>query len=172
MHLILIGLRGSGKSTAGRATADLVSRPFIDLDDRTEAICGLNAMTCFGQRGENAWRNAEASALRDSIDETDASIIALGGGTPTAPHAAAMLQEARRNGRVRIVWLKDTPANLASRIVDDQSRPALSDLEPAEEMQLMLERRGPIFRGLADAEIEIDNRPLSAVIAELVSLVT
>ena len=44
--------------------------------------------------------------------------------------------------------------------------------EPAEEMQLMLERRGPIFRGLADAEIEIDNRPLSAVIAELVSLVT
>ena len=123
MHLILIGLRGSGKSTAGRATADLVSRPFIDLDQRTEAICGLNAMACFEQRGENAWRKAEASALRNSIDEPDASIIALGGGTPTAPHAAAMLQEARRNRRVRIVWLQDTPANLASRIVDDQSRP-------------------------------------------------
>ncbi|MDA0295521.1 MAG: hypothetical protein O3A19_05615 [Planctomycetota bacterium] len=169
MHLILIGLRGSGKSTAGRATADLVSRPFIDLDDRTQAVCGTDAKTCFEERGEIAWREAESSALRRAIDEPHPSIIALGGGTPTAPNAEAMLQEARRKGLGRIVWLKDTPANLATRIVDDQRRPALSGLEPTEEMQLMLERRGPIFSGLADAEIDIDNRPLSAVVAELVS---
>jgi shikimate kinase len=171
MHLILIGLRGSGKSTAGRATADLVSRPFIDLDDRTETICGVNATTCFAERGEIAWREAESSALRLSIDEPTPSIIALGGGTPTAPDAAEILQGAQRNGQARIIWLKGTPANLAARIADEAGRPALSDLEPTEEMRVMLERRGPIFEALADAEVDVDDRPLSAVVAELVSLI-
>jgi shikimate kinase len=172
MHLILIGLRGSGKSTAGRATADLVSRPFIDLDERTEAHCGADATTCFKERGEDAWREAETAVLRLAVDETEPSVIALGGGTPTAPGAAAILQDARHDGRIRIAWLNDTPANLAARIADQPGRPALTDLGPTEEMSLMLERRGPIFDELADARIEIDDRPLSAVVAELVRLIS
>ncbi|RPG14795.1 MAG: shikimate kinase [Phycisphaera sp. TMED9] len=172
MHLILIGLRGSGKSTAGRATADLVSRPFIDLDERTEAFCGSDATTCFKERGEAAWRDAETAVLQLALDETTPSIIALGGGTPTAPGAAAMLHDAREGGRIKIAWLNGTPANLAARIAGQPGRPALTDLEPAEEMRMMLERRGPIFGELANARIEIDDRPRSAVVADLVSLIS
>ena len=31
-HLILVGISGAGKSSAGRAAAALLGRPFLDLD--------------------------------------------------------------------------------------------------------------------------------------------
>ncbi len=172
MHLVLIGLRGAGKSTAGRATADLLARPFIDLDDRAAAVCGADAATCFATRGEEAWREAEAEALHAALGESTPSIIALGGGTPTAPGAEQWLDEARHRGAIRIAWLDAPPEVLASRIGADPARPALTDLDPLAEMREIDDRRRPIFERLADLKVDVGTSEPAGIIGELAALAT
>lgn len=172
MNLFLIGLRGTGKSTAGRATADFLARSFIDLDDLTGEIVGCDAATCFAEQGEDAWRAGELIALKKTLGRTDPSIIALGGGTPVAPGAEACLRLARENGRVRIAWLDTTAEILTRRIGDDPGRPALTDLSPLEEMKAIDLVRRPIFQRIADQHIDITDLSLAAVIGSLMALAT
>jgi shikimate kinase len=172
MHLVLIGLRGAGKSTAGRATADLLARPFIDLDDHTAAVCGMDATTCFSVRGEAAWREAEATALHAALMARTPSIIALGGGTPTAPGAEDLLQNARHDHRIRVVWLDAPPHVLVERIGHDPSRPPLTDLDPLAEMQAIDARRRPIFERLADATIDVATATPSSVLGSMLATAT
>lgn len=172
MHLVLIGLRGAGKSTAGRATADLLARPFIDLDDRATAVCGADAATCFATRGEQAWREAEAEALHAALAESTPSIIALGGGTPTAPGAEESLGEARHRGTIRVAWLDASPETLAARIGTDPDRPALTELDPLAEMREIDRRRRPVFERLADERVDATTGGLPRVVGELAALAT
>lgn len=172
MHLVLIGLRGAGKSTAGRATADLLARPFIDLDDRAAAVCGADAATCFATRGEQAWREAEAEALHAALAEPTPSIIALGGGTPTAPGAEQSLEESRHRGVIRIAWLDAPPEVLSSRIGTHPTRPPLTDLDPLAEMREIDARRRPIFERLADRRVDVSSDELPRIVGELVALAT
>ena len=172
MHLVLIGLRGAGKSTAGRATADLLARPFIDLDDRTAAVCGMDATTCFSVRGETAWREAEATALHAALNDPTPSIIALGGGTPTAPGAADLLQAARDHHHIRIAWLDAPLEVLVDRIGHDPARPPLTDLDPLAEMRTIDAQRRPIFQPLADATIDVATATPVFTIGSLIALAT
>jgi shikimate kinase len=172
MNTILIGLRGCGKTTAGRVAASLLNRAFIDLDDRTAAIVGLSASECFARRGEAAWREAESSALREALDRNTASILALGGGTPTAPEAELMLRIAREERGDAIGWL-DAPAGiLAARIAGDGDRPALTELPPLEEMTEIDRRRRPIFERLADRRIDVGEETIATTAGAVIALAT
>ena len=172
MNLFLIGLRGTGKSTAGRTTADLLARSFIDLDDLTGEIVGCDAATCFAEQGEDAWRAGELIALKKTLEHPGPSIIALGGGTPTVPGAEACLRVAREDQRARIAWLDTTPELLTRRIGDDPGRPPLTDLSPLQEMKAMDLARRPIFQRIADQRIDITGLGLSAVVGSLMALAT
>ncbi len=120
--------------------------------------------------GEPAWRRGEVAALDVALGEPP-SVIALGGGTPIIPAARALLDAARDAGRVRCILLMATPGELAARLDHTPGdRPALtgagreatadlnraSDLSPtpASEVATVLAARLPIYRGLADAEID------------------
>ena len=170
MHLILIGLRGSGKTSAGRRAAGLSSRPVIDLDDVTESVCGMTAKACFETAGEATWRTAEAIALERTIASTTPSVIALGGGTPTAPGVAALLEAARDEGRARIVRLHASTQRLVARIAGDPGRPALTGLDPGEEMKSIEAIRGPLFARLASSTIDTEDRSVERVAAAIVDL--
>ena len=173
MHLILIGLRGSGKTTAGRVTAGLLSRPFVDLDDVTESLCGMAAKTCFETKGEAAWRAAESTALERTLASTIPSVIALGGGTPTAPGAIDRLETEREAGRIRIIRLHAPADDLVARIADDSGRPPLTTLDPLDEMTAMEASRGPVLARLATTTIDTSDRSIEqvaeAVVGQLAS---
>ena len=168
MHLILIGLRGSGKTTAGRVTAGLLSRPFVDLDDVTESICGMTAQTCFETKGEAAWRAAESTALERTLASTIPSVIALGGGTPTAPNAVDRLETEREANRIRIIRLHAPAESLVARIGDDSGRPPLTTLDPLDEMTAMEASRGPVLARLATTTIDTSDRSIEQVAEAIV----
>ena len=170
MNTILIGLRGCGKSTAGRVSACLLNRAFIDLDDRTSAIVGMSASECFNRDGETAWREAESQALREALEAPAPSIIALGGGTPTAPEAELMLRIAREEHGDAIAWLDAPPRILAERIAGDDHRPALTDLAPLEEMIEIDRQRRPIFERLADRRIDVEHDGIATTVGAVVAL--
>lgn len=154
-HLVLMGLRGSGKTTLGALAAARLGLPFVDLDDRTRALLGAASVAeAWRTRGEPAFREAEARALAAAL-AGPVSVIALGGGTPTAPGAADLL----RQGRANIVYLRADAstlrARLASTIDSDANRPSLTGGDPLREIEAVLAQRDPLYIGLARHVVEI-----------------
>ena len=168
-HLLLVGLRGSGKSTLGSFTADIRGQPFIDLDDRTEAIGGLSAHECFSLHGESRWREWELQALSSALKE-EPSVIALGGGTPTAPGAEELIQDARSSGEAVVAWLDASDEELLKRTHHDSLRPPLTDQSPLEEIIHIRSIRNPIFTRIADHVLETGNGTRDELIGNLAKL--
>lgn len=152
---VLIGLRGSGKTTLGRLLAARRKVPFVDLDARTVAAGGHASVSAlFRAVGEAAFREAEARALAEAleVDARAGAVIALGGGTPTAPGAADMLARARAEGRIRVILLEAPAAVLGARLsVAPGDRPLLLGADFAEEAALLGARRLPAYRAMSDA---------------------
>lgn len=163
MNLLLMGLRGSGKTTLAPLIAKQLSRPWLDLDIETLAeLCasGKPAQTvteAWQTYGEPAFRAAETKALVRVL-KSDNQVIALGGGTPTAPGAADLLRAARSNGCTRIVYLRASAATLRDRLIatDTGTRPSLTGANPVDEIETVLAARDPLYQSLADRVIEIE----------------
>ena len=166
MHLLLVGLRGSGKTTIGRTLANLGPTPFIDLDDRTATLAGQSARECFMQHGEARWRELESTAIDQALDE-ESSIIALGGGTPTSPGALTRIQRAQTEGIARVVWLDAPDEILLKRIGEDPGRPALTNLSPAEEMAEIRTQREPIYSQIAQERLDTASMPMDELLGRL-----
>jgi len=175
--LVLLGLRGSGKTTIAARAGRELGRVVIDLDERTPRYAGRGTVReVFDDLGEAAFRDAEVRALADVLAAQDADvprIIALGGGTPTASsadgttHAADLLREARDAGRAVLVYLRLRPESLRERVrnADNAHRPALTAHDPLTEIQTLHAARDPLYRQLANTTIDCDGREESATIA-------
>ena len=163
-HVVLIGLRASGKSTVAAALAEVLSARWIDLDERTRAILGSPTVReAFVLHGESAFRTAEAEALAAALDGPPA-IIALGGGTPTAPGAADRLDVERRAGRAFVVFLDPHTDILAARLrAHKGDRPSLTGRGVVEEIEELARARRPLYAALADLRLLDDLDPASAV---------
>jgi shikimate kinase len=153
--IILLGLRASGKTTVGRLLAARLGRVFVDLDDRTAAALGAaSAGAALARHGEAAFRLAEAGALGAALGEGP-MVLALGGGTPTAPGAEALLKRGREAGKIRVVYLRASASELRSRLAGDATvRPSLTGRGTMDEVEELLAARDPLYRGLADVVIE------------------
>ncbi|QYU66936.1 hypothetical protein J4558_18510 [Leptolyngbya sp. 15MV] len=126
MNLLIIGLRGSGKTTAGRLAAQRLSLPFVDLDDLTPVVLGHRTVrSAWDACGQDAFRRAETVALASAVTR-DQRVIALGGGTPTAPLAADLIEHERAQGRARVVYLWAPASVLRARLASSLGdRPSL-----------------------------------------------
>ena len=68
MMVILIGLRGSGKTTVGRALAARLGVSFCDLDDVTVRAMGASSVAeAWRAQGERGFREAEGRALAEAL---------------------------------------------------------------------------------------------------------
>jgi shikimate kinase len=183
MNVLLIGLRGAGKTTVGRLAAAKLGWKFVDLDDRTpvevmaQATAGAGAPAAeqpppsvaevWQAYGEAVFRAAEVRALKRVL-EGDQQVVALGGGTPMAPGAAELLRQAggAGGGVVRVVYLRAQPDVLAARLAAGgeaavAARPSLTGSGVVEEIPRVFTQRDPVYRQLAGVVIDCDR--LSAV---------
>lgn len=164
-----MGLRGAGKSTIARALGRDAGVAVIDLDDRTMALLGhATVADAFRRAGEPAFREAEVRALRAVIDECGerndglearptgrSCVVALGGGTPTAPGARELLGSWAQRGGAVIVYMHADPASLRARLREgDASRPSLTGAGVLEEIEAVYAARDPIYRACAHAVVD------------------
>ena len=63
MHIALVGLPGSGKSTIGRQLARLCGVELVDVDAQIEVHLGCSIKDYFASHGEEAFRDVEAQVL-------------------------------------------------------------------------------------------------------------
>ena len=161
MHIILIGLRGAGKTTVGRELAAQLRRPFIDLDDvvvrRLGAVSVREVFSAVGTgRGETAWRTGEAEALDALLDAPLAtSVIALGSGAPMVQEIARRLRREREARRIIVVHLRCASAVAAVRLAAAPGdRTSLTGRGIVEELESLEQARTPRYSELGDLEVD------------------
>lgn len=168
MNVILIGYRGTGKSSVGRRLAQRLHRPFLDADEQLEERVGCSIAEYFASDGESAFRDRESEILAELVQQTDA-VISLGGGAVLRPQNR---QAIRQGGFV--VWLQANPETLAKRLHADATtagrRPALTTHDPMTEILALLEQRRPFYAECAEHTIDTERKSLDAIVDEIVCL--
>lgn len=158
---VLVGMPGVGKSTIGRAVAAALHCDFIDLDDALADTFGTSVAAFLREYGEEAFRQAEHSALRVAF--TTDSIVSCGGGTVTYAPSRELLRAHRR-----VIWLDAPVATLTSRVATGD-RPLLGTHHGAA-LEALRTDRAPLYRLVADATIDAD-RPVDEVVRDVVAAV-
>lgn len=173
MNVLLLGLRGAGKSTVGPLVAERLKRAFCDLDLATPEELGCSHVAeAWARHGEPAFRAAETRALARVLQKDD-QIIALGGGTPIAPGAAELIERERGSGRAWLCYLHATPGELRARLATSENahRPSLTGAGVIDEVAEIYSRRDGLYRALANAVVETDGRDRESLVGELVNLI-
>lgn len=169
-NILLMGLRASGKSTVGELLASRLGRAFVDLDDVTAARLGcVDVPEAWARFGPDAFRAMETEALREVL-ENEGQVVALGGGTPTAPGAEALLASSRLEP-AQLVYLRARPETLQQRLArtDLSSRPSLTGDGVIEEVRRVFEARDADYQRIASRVVEVDGLSVEAVVNFLVS---
>ncbi len=120
-NVVLVGFMGSGKTKVGRALAERLGRPFIDLDGVIETEAGRSINHIFAEEQEAGFRAYESRCLRRVLAD-DSQVVAVGGG---APLDQANWQAIRTGNWV--VALTAPPEELQARLRDATDRPLLRD---------------------------------------------
>lgn len=169
MLLVLIGLRGSGKTTLAPILASKLGYTSLDLDDATLRVLGEKSVTdAWQHHGEAGFRTAESAALRDALSK-DNLVIACGGGTPTAPGATAMLTAAQDSGKAAIVYLRGTIETLQDRLRKSgiADRPGLTAADPIAEVPLLFMKRDPLYMSIASCTVAIDGQTVDETVENI-----
>ncbi|MHB1776311.1 MAG: shikimate kinase [Acidimicrobiales bacterium] len=155
--LLLIGMMGAGKTTAGRYLAERLGWRYVDSDSQVREETGRTVPELFAERGEAAFRAAEAAALRSAVGGPGPAVVSVAGG-------AVLDAENRRviSSAGPVVWLRAEPATLAARVGDGSGRPLLGDDPPSVLRRLDAVRR-PLYEGLADVVVDVDDLTPEAV---------
>ncbi|HEY9416398.1 MAG TPA: shikimate kinase [Pseudonocardia sp.] len=157
--LILVGPPGSGKSTVGRAVAAQLGVDFRDLDDDVRDAHGLEAGDLVVELGRERFQEVEVELLRTVLATYD-GVLALGGGTPTAPGAAELLSGSS------VVFLDVDLDNLLRREGLLPLHPWLLPNPRAHLRQLLTERR-PVYEAVSQTTVPTSGRPVRDVVDDV-----
>ena len=165
-HLILIGLPGVGKSTAGVAVARRLARQFIDFDVEIERREGLSVAEIFARRGEPYFRELERTLTLELLQKGSA-VAAPGGGWAANPDLVALVRPT-----ASIIYLRARPETALRRLGSDRrTRPLLLGEDPLGALERLLAARRAAYEA-ADFVIDtdlLDPQQLTDQIAEVAS---
>ena len=151
VNVVLIGMPGCGKTTVGRALAERLGRPFVDLDEELVRRGGLTIPEIFAREGEEGFRARETALVRE-FGERTGLVVGTGGGVVTRRENYIPLKQ---NGA--LFHLRRDISALST-----DGRPLSQATAPAE----LWRRRAPLYAAFADREID-NNGPLEGTLEQI-----
>lgn len=164
MNIVLVGYRGTGKSTVGKVLAARLGRPLVSTDAEIVLRAGQTVPEIVAQHGWDHFRDLESTVCQD-FAARDGLVIDTGGGAILRPHNAECL---KKTGIV--VWLTASVATIVSRIGHDNQRPSLTGNKSfIEEVEEVLAVRTPKYQKAADHVVPTDDRSIEQIVQAILS---
>lgn len=156
MNLVLIGYRGTGKSTVAAGLGRRLGWPVVDADVELERRAGRTIAEIFAADGEPEFRRLESLVLADP-GRPGPLVLATGGGV--------ILREENRRRLAElgpVVWLTAPPEVILARLAGDPTtaarRPALTARGGEDEVRRLLAEREPWYRQCATWTLDTTDR--------------
>jgi len=137
-NIILTGFMGTGKSSVGRALAERLDSPFVDMDALIEEREGRSVRQIFEEEGEATFRQLESDLCRE-LAVWRGYVIATGGGTLVNPQNLAAL------AGHHLVCLDCEPETLWQRLAAADDRPMLDSGDKKTRLLNLLQARQPAY---------------------------
>ncbi len=165
MNLVLIGYRGTGKSTVGALLAERLGMRYVCMDNEITKRAKMSTPEIVAQFGWKKFRDME-SELTKELTAQDGLVIDTGGGVI---ERQANVDELRAN--TQVFWLHASVGTITSRIKGDSSRPALvAGKTFVEEIAEVLERREPIYRVAAHHKVDTNDTTPSQIADSIIEV--
>jgi len=153
MNIVLIGMRGSGKSAIGKKIAEILSYNFFDLDAELTTRLNKNIEQVISEEGWGHFREEEAITC-ESISHEKRAIIATGGGVILNEKNMKNLKE---NGI--IILLTCDIGILKNRLAKDhknvKNRPALTDKNCESEIEHIWNQRKDLYHSHSNLTYDV-----------------
>lgn len=165
MNIVLIGYRGTGKSTVGKRLAARLGRECLSTDAEIVTRAKRTIPEIVAQEGWEYFRDLESAVCRD-LAGRDQLVIDTGGG---AILRAQNVEALKKSGT--LFWLTASVETIAKRIGGDNQRPSLTGTKSfIEEIQDVLREREPRYQAAADHIIATDGRTIDQLVEALLAL--
>jgi shikimate kinase len=163
MNIILIGMRGSGKTTVAKKLGKKLSIPFYDTDKMIEDNVGIPLSDFIKKYGWEEFRDQESKIIEDLTSVTN-SVISTGGGVVLRKKNIQIL---RRNGT--FIFLQTSIDSMLQRIELSKDRPALTNKKTVkEELVEVWNERKELYNKNADMIIITDNKTIEEIAKEII----
>ena len=167
-NIVLIGMRGSGKSTTAELLKTAIGNGIqvMDTDRMIEEKEGKTIKEIVDEHGEEHFRRLEDAAVQEAANYHNV-IIATGGGAVERPQNRHAL---RKNSIC--IWLKANVPDLVTRAEKDTKNatnrfPLTDEPSLAGEVTSVLERRKSMYKETADETIETSGKSPNQVAHEI-----
>lgn len=158
MNIVLIGMRGSGKSEIGKKIAELLVYNFFDLDIELASRLNKNITQIVNEKGWPHFREQEAK-ICELISQEESAVIATGGGIILNKKN---IENLKRNGT--IIYLNCDLEILKNRLKNDsknqENRPSLTGINSEIELEQISEERKEKYLQAADFVFDVSSESL------------
>ena len=165
MNIVLIGYRGTGKSSVARMLSKKLIMSVFNMDDEITKKAGMSIPEIVEKFGWDSFRDME-SEIAEQVSNLDNHIIDTGGGVILRDKNVENL---RKNSKVFLLEA-DVPA-IAKRIKRGTHRPSLTDGKSfVDEIEEVLTQRKEKYEKAANYIIDTSKLSPSDVAKKIVSL--
>jgi shikimate dehydrogenase len=164
MNIVLIGMRGSGKTAVGKILAQKLGRELIEMDELIVSKAGLSIPEIVARHGWERFRDLEEEVVA-KLSKRRNIVNATGGGVVVREPNITRLKQ---NGL--LVWLTANVDTLLQRIGEDDSRPLLKGKTRREDMEITLAERQPLYQKAADIAIDTEGKTPEAIAETIASV--
>jgi shikimate kinase len=149
-NLVLIGMRGSGKSAIGKILAETLNCNFIDIDQTIEKNENKTIPEIVKKHNWKHFRDLESKYTTQTAEQKN-TVIATGGGVILREKNMRILKK-----NSIIIFIHSPIKQLAKRIAKDNDRPSLTGKTPQAELSEIWKARKTLYKKYADIQILFD----------------
>lgn len=139
-RVVLIGFRGSGKTTVAKELSRQLGWEYISTDDLIEKRIQTTITDFVNREGWPSFRHQETAVIK-KLQTVSEAVIDCGGGVVEDPRNMAYLEK-----NALVTWVDAALSDIILRLQNDNNRPLLNQPDLVQDIEYNYRRREPLYR--------------------------